>query len=124
VLDRPHRGVAPDMLEDVEPVLDGAGLQAVQRMLDAVTVPEDVARYVIGVVRATRRHSGVRLGASPRGAVHLHAAAKARALLHNRQEANVEDVEAMAESVLAHRLLLRPGASGSDVVRDALGTAH
>ena len=39
---RPHRGVAPDMLEDVEPVLDGAGLQAVQRMLDAVTMPDDV----------------------------------------------------------------------------------
>ena len=124
VLTRPHRGVAPDMLEDVEPVLDGAGLQAVQRMLDAVTMPDDVARYVVAVVRATRRHAGVRLGASPRGSVHLHAAAKARALLHNREAATVEDVQAMAESVLGHRLLLRQGTSGSDVVRDALAAGH
>ena len=107
-----------------EPVMDSAGLQAVQRMLDAVTMPDDVARYVVAVVRATRRHAGVRLGASPRGAVHLHAAAKARALLHNRQAAAVEDVQAMAESVLGHRLLLREGTSGSDVVRDALSAGH
>ena len=124
VLQRPHRGVAPDMLEDVEPVLDAAGLQAVQRQLDAVTVPDDVGHYVVAVVRATRRHPGVRLGASPRGAVHLFAAAKSRALLHNREAATVEDVQAMAESVLGHRLMLREGASGSDVVRDALTNAH
>lgn len=124
VLLRPHRGVAPDMLEDVEPVLDAVGLQAVQRRLDAVTVPEDVGRYVVSVVRATRRHPGVRLGASPRGAVHLFAATKSRALLHNREAATMEDVHAVAESVLGHRLMLREGASGSDVVREALSTAH
>jgi MoxR-like ATPase len=124
VLMRPHRGVAPDMLEDVEPVLDGAGLQAVQRMLDAVSVPPEVTRYVVNVVRGTRRHPGVRLGASPRGAVHLHAAAKSHALLHNRDAATLEDVDAVAEAVLAHRLMLREGASGSDVVRDAVAAAR
>lgn len=120
VLLRPHRGVAPDMLEDVEPVMDAAALQTVQRRLDAVEVPEDVGRYVVSVVRATRRHPGVRLGASPRGSVHLFAAAKARALLHNREAASAEDVRAVAESVLAHRVQLREGYTGPQIVRDAL----
>lgn len=124
VLMRPHRGVAPDMLEDVEPVLDAAGIQAVQRRLDAVSVPDDVAHYVVAVVRATRRHPGVRLGASPRGAVHLFAAVKSRALLHNREAATIEDVHAVADSVLGHRLMLREGTSGSDIVRDALANAR
>jgi MoxR-like ATPase len=123
VLMRPHRGVAPDMLEDVEPVMDAAALQTVQRRLDAVEVPDDVGRYVVSIVRSTRRHPGARLGASPRGAVHLFAAAKARALLHNRAIASFEDVELVAEAVLAHRVLLREGYSGAQVVRDALAEA-
>jgi MoxR-like ATPase len=122
ILFRPHRGLAPDMLEDVNPVLDIAKLQRAQSELDAIELPDDVAAYVVRVVRATREVGGVVLGASPRSAVHLATAAKAGALLAERKAATVEDVAVAAPHVLAHRLLLDSG-DPDDVVRQALAAA-
>jgi MoxR-like ATPase len=84
---------------------------------------EALRRYVVAILDATRADPRVDLGASPRAGLMLFRAAKAVAALDGRDHALPDDVQALAGSVLTHRLLLAPG-SGSEeraaVVRDAL----
>jgi MoxR-like ATPase len=82
-------------------------------------VPDSVARFLINVVRKTRELPGVLLGASPRSAIHLLTAAKAKARLSGRDHVTVDDVVAMAPLVLAHRIV-GDGADPADVVRQAV----
>ncbi len=110
------------MADDVNPLLHGARLQRLQRLLDETAVADHVARYLIMVVRATREQPGVELGASTRAAVHLLAAAKANARLEGRDAVGRPDVERVAPYVLAHRMIV-PAGRGEDVVRAALATA-
>jgi MoxR-like ATPase len=105
-----HRGLAPATLEDVRPVASREELAAAQRDVDATTVSDEVAAYVVSVVRQTRALPSVELGASPRAAVHLLAAAKAGARLAGRDFVTPDDVARMAPPVLRHRLVLRPEA--------------
>jgi MoxR-like ATPase len=105
ILRVPHRGLTPDVLGDVTPLLDVARLDAAQRELDAMSVPNDVIHFIVEVVRHTRHAPGVVLGASPRGAVHLLNAAKAHARLDGREVPRIDDVVAMAPYVLPHRII-------------------
>jgi MoxR-like ATPase len=78
---------------------------------------------VVAILEATRADPRVDLGASPRAGLMLFRAAKAMAALDARDHALPDDVQALADSVLAHRLLLAPGAGSEErttVVRDAL----
>ena len=82
--------------------------------------------YVVALVRRTRELPSVSLGASPRAAVHLLAAAKAAACLAGRGFVVPDDVVAVAPAVLRHRLQLRPEAeleryTADDAVRTAIG---
>jgi len=110
ILALPHRGVAPATLDDVQVVADFRELQAARAEVDATTVSEEVAGYVVGVIRRTRELPSVALGASPRAAVHLLAAARAAARLRGRGFVTPDDVATMAPPVLRHRLVLRPEA--------------
>jgi MoxR-like ATPase len=92
----------------LEPVTDAATFLAMQRAVEAVTVEESVGRYCVMLVRATREHRTVMVGASPRGALALMQAARARALLRGREFVVPEDVKAVAVPALAHRLVLEP----------------
>jgi MoxR-like ATPase len=105
-----HRGVRPATLEDVQPVVEPGELEQAARELDATGVSDEVAAYVTAIVRATRTLPSVELGASPRGGVHLLAAAKAAARLDDRGYVTPDDVAEVAPDVLRHRLLLRPEA--------------
>ena len=121
-----HRGVMPATLAEVKPVAKGRDLVAVRAEADAVTVTDEVAAYVAAVVRRTRDLPSVALGASPRAAVHLLAAARAAACLAGRGFVTPDDVVRMAPAVLRHRLLLRPEAEleryrPDDAVAAALG---
>ena len=69
----------------------------------------DLAHYIVALARATREDPRVRLGISPRGAMHLAEAARARALLHGRSAVQAEDVRALLHPVWDHRLLPRQG---------------
>jgi MoxR-like ATPase len=122
MLDLPHRGVTPDMLEDIRPLLDAGRLDRLQREIDGTRVPSDVARLVVEVVRRTRSLPDVTLGASPRATMHLLTAAKASARLAGRDAVAAEDVGGMAGPVLAHRIIASHVA-GDQVVRDALRAA-
>src|SRR5690242_20600577 len=103
-LNLPHRGVIPDMLGDVSPLLGERAFLVAQEAVDEVDVPEEVARTVVRIVRNTRQIEGIELGASPRASRHLVTAAKARAAASGRRSVTVEDVIFLAPWVLRHRV--------------------
>jgi MoxR-like ATPase len=105
-----HRGVAPATLDDVVAVGSARAVLAARAEVDATSVTDEVAAYVVALVRQTRRLPSVALGASPRAAVHLLAASKAAARLAGRDFVTPDDVVTMAPPVLRHRLLLQPEA--------------
>jgi MoxR-like ATPase len=105
-----HHGVAPATLDDVQAVATADELLAARADVDATTATDEVVAYIVAIVRRTRELPSIALGASPRAAVHLLAAAKASARLSGREFVTPDDVAWMARPVLRHRLLLRPEA--------------
>ncbi|MCC6646986.1 MAG: MoxR family ATPase [Polyangiaceae bacterium] len=97
-------------LDDVPRALSAAELLALQATVRDVRVTEDVARYALSIVAATRAAPSLELGASPRGALALFRAAQARATLSGRDYATPDDVSALAVPVLAHRVRMSPDA--------------
>ena len=116
----PHTGVTPDMLGEIQPLLGIVGLDKARVELDATIVPEEVARYVVGVVRKTRVLEGVMLGASSRAAIHLMSATKANARLEGRDTVMIEDVRTMAQYVLPHRLICEEDVTPAEALQIAL----
>ena len=116
----PHTGVTPDMLGEIMPLLGIVGLDKARVELDATIVPEEVARYVVGVVRKTRVLEGVMLGASSRAAIHLMSATKANARLEGRDTVMIEDVRTMAQYVLPHRLICEEDVTPAEALQIAL----
>jgi MoxR-like ATPase len=106
-----REGLRPAALHDVRPVVDAAALRDARATVGETFVHDDVAAYVVAVVRATRALPSVALGASPRAGVHLLAAAQASARIAGRDFVTPDDVRAVAEPVLAHRLVLSPEAA-------------
>ena len=94
----------------VSAVASAESLAAATAALSEVTLADDIAGYVVRLVRATREHSDLSVGASPRAAVMLAGAAKARAALEGRDYVIPDDVKALAVPVLRHRLTLSPAA--------------
>jgi MoxR-like ATPase len=120
MLDLPHKGVAPDMLGEVRPLLGVVGLDRAREELDATELPEEVGRYMVAIARKTRDLAGVELGVSSRGIIHLAGASKANARLNGRDEVAAEDVREIAPYVLRHRLILEEGMNADDVLRTVL----
>jgi MoxR-like ATPase len=120
MLDLPHKGVAPDMLGEVRPLLGVVGLDRAREELDATDLPEEVGRYMVAIARKTRELPGVELGVSSRGIMHLAGAAKANARLNGRNWVSVEDVREIAPYVLRHRLITEEGMAPDVVLRSAL----
>jgi MoxR-like ATPase len=112
-----------DRVLDLEPVAEVAEVLSAQSAAAAVHGSEALRRYVVAILDATRADPRVDLGASPRAGLMLFRAAKAVAALDGRDHALPDDVQALAGSVLTHRLLLAPGSGSNEraaVVRDAL----
>ncbi|QSQ25026.1 MoxR family ATPase [Pyxidicoccus parkwayensis] len=108
-----------------ERVLDAPTLMELQARAARVSCDDSILQYVVNVVRDTRAHPRVRLGASPRSAQALLAAAKARAALMGTDFVTPDDVKGVAHSVLNHRLLLKAeaeveGVTVDDVLRQTL----
>ncbi|MGL6278409.1 MAG: AAA family ATPase [Gaiella sp.] len=116
----PHTGVTPDMLGEIMPLLGVVGLDKARIELDATVMPEDVAKYVVGVVRRTREVPDVLLGASSRAAIHLTSASKANARLEGRDTVTMEDVRYIAPFVLRHRLICIGDQTPDAVLQEAL----
>lgn len=94
----------------LEPILDAETLSELRSTIRNVRVEEPVRRYATSLVRSTRDVAEFSLGASPRAAVMLMLAAKANAVLEDREFVTPDDVKAIAVPVLRHRVLLRPEA--------------
>ncbi|WP_083752014.1 AAA family ATPase [Saccharothrix sp. ALI-22-I] len=111
---------------EVEPVLDAARLRQLQHGVEQVSVDDDVLRYCVDLASASRAHTAVEVGASPRGAQALVLVARALAVLDGRDFVLPEDVKECAVAALAHRITLRPetwtsGVTGVEVVTELLG---
>ena len=96
---------AENPLDQLQPVVETAELLAMQRACREVYVSEAVEEYIIQVVRATREHAAVELGASPRGTLALYHAAQALAAISGRAYVIPDDVKRLVTPVLAHRLI-------------------
>jgi MoxR-like ATPase len=125
LLGHARRGLRPVALDDIAAVAGPGDILDARAQVDAVRVADEVAGYVVDLVRRSRELPSVELGASPRAAVHLLAAAKAQAALAGRVYVTPDDVGAAAPAVLRHRLVLRPEAeldryTPEDAVRTVL----
>jgi MoxR-like ATPase len=120
MLNLPHKGIAPDMLGEVRPLLGVVGLDKARQELEHTSVPESVGRYIVAVGRRTRELPGVELGVSSRAMIHLVNAAKANARLNGRDTVSVEDIREMAPYVLRHRIVTKPGTNVDHILMDAL----
>ncbi len=114
-------------LDDLDSVAGPDQLKAAISSTRGLHVDAGVRHYVTGLVRATREHDEVELGASPRASLALFQAAQARAALRGRTAVLPDDVQTLAPAVLAHRLVLTPearlrGADAAGIVRDVLAT--
>jgi MoxR-like ATPase len=92
-------------LDDVEPVTTAAEVTQLIETVRTVHVSDEVRRYVVDLVTATRRHPDLRLGASPRATLHLIRTARAAAAIDGRPFVVPDDVQSLASVVLGHRLL-------------------
>jgi MoxR-like ATPase len=92
----------------VQTVISADDLAQFRRALDTVTVREELVEYVVDVVRSTRTSDTVLVGAGPRATQALLLASRANAALNGRDFVSPDDVKAMTEPVLGHRLVLRP----------------
>jgi MoxR-like ATPase len=112
-------------LDRLEPVADAGDVLAAMDAARGVHVDDGVSRYVVSLLRHTRTSANLALGASPRAGISLLRLAKARAATEGRDYTLPDDVQALAEPVLGHRLLLSPEArtlavSPEEAVREAL----
>jgi MoxR-like ATPase len=114
-------------LEDVQEILDGPTVVALQAATRAVKVDRRIGRYLVDLVDATRHHPSLKMGCSPRGTLTFFRVAQAKAYLEGRDYAIPEDAKAVAVPALAHRLALDTkakyaGVQKEDIVREILGS--
>jgi MoxR-like ATPase len=90
-------------------------LVAAQRAVRDVYLNYDIKNYIVNLVTMSRQHPDVYLGASPRGALALYRTAQARAAIVDREYVIPDDVKALAEATLAHRIIVGPNARIKDI---------
>jgi MoxR-like ATPase len=110
----------------VEPVLDRESVLAIREAPESVRVDDDLLTYMAELTHATRQDRRVAVGVSPRGTQRLFETARAQAVLEAREFVTPDHIKTVAQSVLAHRLVLTPDAQVNDVqkrdvVDDVLG---
>ena len=113
----PERNQEVDMLElhsktiaRPTAVTNAAEISAIQRQLDTVYGTRELQEYIVDLVRQSRQHPDLVLGGSPRAAINLMKAGRSHALLCGRNYLTHEDIKAVAQPVLCHRLIMRPEA--------------
>ena len=95
-------------IEDLKEVVTSNQVIKAQVQIKHVLISQPVKRYIVDLVRATREHSDVYLGASPRGSLGLFNVGQAIAAIRGRDYVIPDDIKEIAESVLAHRVIVQP----------------
>lgn len=121
-----YRFKEEEPLEALTPVTSGAELLALAPIVRRTRVSQPVATYLLDLIRATRAHPAVRLGASPRAAMALFRASQAMAVIEGRDYVRPDDIKLLAAPVLGHRLSLSSQAAlqardADQIVRDLIG---
>ncbi len=120
VLRRHADGFSPRELTGLSPVVTAAQIHAAQAAVSRVAVTDEVLGYIVDLARATRQSPSVLLGASPRAATALLAAAKSWAWLTGSAAVTPDHVQTMLIPVWRHRLQVRPDAEMEGVTADAV----
>jgi MoxR-like ATPase len=107
-------------LNDLQQVITVEELQMAQKAIRNVYVNDDMKRYIVDIVTATRNQPDIYLGASPRGALALYRAAQARAAITGRDHIIPDDIKALAEPTLAHRVIVGPTARIKEITSRSL----
>jgi len=102
-------------IQNLQQVVSAEMLIAAQEAVHEIYVAEEVKQYIVNLVNATRVHRHLALGASPRGSLALFRTAQARAAMAGRNYVLPDDVKALAEVTLAHRIVLNLSASNQDI---------
>ncbi len=97
-------------IEELGQVASVDTLLAMQEAIKAVHLSAEIQEYIVALVKATREHDSVYLGASPRASLGLYRTGQARAAILGRDYVTPDDVKALAQPVLAHRLIISPSA--------------
>lgn len=97
-------------IQDTQQVASADQLIAAQQAVKHVYVDALVKEYIVALIEATRKHPDVYLGASPRGSLALYKAGQAHAAIQGRDYVIPDDIKALAEPALAHRLIISPAA--------------
>jgi MoxR-like ATPase len=92
-------------LQELKPVVSAEQLQGLQKIIRRVRVEPGVESYIVELVRATREHSRVELGVSPRGTLALYRASQGYAAVHGRAYVIPDDVKRVATHILSHRMI-------------------
>jgi MoxR-like ATPase len=92
----------------VQPVIKAEDLAGLRDILGTIVIREELVAYLVDIVRATRAHESVLVGAGPRATQSLIMAARANSAISGRDFVTPDDIKAMAQPVLEHRLILRP----------------
>lgn len=92
---------------DLDRIADPQILAGMQGTIEDVHIDEDIMGYIVEIVQATRKHTRVDIGASPRGSLALLKLSKARALLLGRDYVIPDDVKSVAVPALCHRIILK-----------------
>ncbi|MCH8280174.1 MAG: MoxR family ATPase, partial [Chloroflexi bacterium] len=114
-------------IESLKPVATPEDVVGLQEASKSVYVDQTVREYIVNLTEATREHRDVALGASPRASLGLFRAARAMALVLDRDYVIPDDINTLASPVMAHRMILSPsarmrGVRSTDVVADILNT--
>ncbi len=112
-------------LDELKPVVDVGAVLAMQNAIRTVRVEASVRDYIVAIVRATRAHQAVELGASPRGSLNLYRAAQAYAALHGRDFVLPDDPKYLAPFILTHRIIIGAqtrlrGRTAQQIVKDVV----
>jgi MoxR-like ATPase len=102
-------------IETIEQVVESVELLDMQEQVKGIFVHDAIKEYIVALVGATRKHSDVYLGSSPRGSLTLYKTSQARAALLGRDYVIPDDAKALAEVTLAHRLIVNPSARIKEV---------
>ena len=120
-----RRGARRQEKIELDAVIDASQLLQIQATVEHVHASEAIERYIVSLTAATRQHTQVQVGVSPRGSLALYQLTRAHAMIQGRDFVLPDDVKTMAPAALAHRLLLKPelwvrGIHAEDVIRDIL----
>lgn len=110
-----HRQHTVHPLERLEQVVAVEELIEAQRLAKDVHVDDSLKEYIVSITEATREHDDVYLGAGPRGSLALYNTTRAWAAMHGREYVIPDDIKELAESALAHRIIVSPSARMKNV---------